>query len=141
MKKNPPLFSIVLALSLLFLSCSKDIPATNEQDTSTTNKSKTNTTGTSSRINPIYFGSISGSLVPIPDKAVIRASNDHYLSEEMGMNADGSFIVPYLKPDEYSLLIMYGPSNQPDYRKFRVTNIIVAAGQEIKLGQIILPGN
>ena len=71
----------------------------------------------------------------------IRASNDHYLSEEMGMNADGSFIVPYLKPDEYSLLIMYGPSNQPDYRKFRVTNIIVAAGQEIKLGQIILPGN
>jgi|GEM_PF-6971844 len=140
MKKNLSIISfIVLLMSATLLGCSKEVPVTNKQNAiATTNIDLKGTTG-SARYDPLKLGSISGVLNPVPIKAAIKAYNDHFISEEVIMNENGSFVIQNLPPDPYHLLIRYVPVNYSGYLVFEVYKIKVEAGNDTILGVISLP--
>ena len=139
MKWNLSSFSFALLIpAMMFVGCSKESPVINKQSTTpTANLSPVNN---STKSIPVNFGAISGQLYPIPAKAVVIAGNDHYVSDEVMMNTNGTFTIQNLPPDSYYLFIRYVPVNYPDYLIFKVYKVIVEAGQETIIGQINLPG-
>ena len=130
----------ILIMAIIFAGCSKENPVTSNDNGSIVKNVSPGAVTNPAKLSPISFGSISGVLYPIPAKAVIRAVNDHYVSEEAVGNPDGSFAIQNLPPDGYYLLISYVPVNYPDYLTFKVYKIAVESGQETIVGQINLPG-
>lgn len=131
--------SFLASLLLFLISCSKENPgiSVNKQDANVAQKSSV--VNNPNKVNPTNAGSISGVLTPTPIKALIKAYNDHFVSEEVVMNMNGTFKINNLPADGYNLLINYVPSNGPDYKTFEVYKIVVVANQDTKLGLINLP--
>jgi hypothetical protein len=134
-------FSFALLIpAMMFVGCSKENPVINKQVTGTTKNANLSPVSNPAKSIPGNFGAISGRLYPIPDKAVVIALNDHYVSDEAMMNPTGTFTIQNLPPDSYYLFIRYVPVNYPDYLTFKVDKVSVQAGQETVVGQINLPG-
>lgn len=128
---------LLLVLSVIILSCSKDSPVTQDQIQSTTVKNNI-ATGNSSRLAaPKYYGFISGVLTPAPDKASITAFNDNY-SYETSAQPDGSFVINDLLPGSYSVRIDYVPAGGNDYFSMTIPKVVVSAGTVTNLGNILL---
>ena len=127
---------LLLVLSVIILSCSKESPVTQDQIQSTSVKNN-NVTGNNSRLAPKHYGFISGALVPAPDKARITAFNDNY-SYETAAQANGSFMINDLLPGGYSVRIDYLPAGGNDYFSMTIPKVVVSAGTVTNLGIISL---
>ena len=127
---------LLLVLSVMILSCSKEGPATQDQTQSTTVKNNT-ATGNNSRLAPKHYGFISGILIPAPDKASITAFNDNY-SYETTAQANGSFMINDLFPGGYSVRIDYVPVGGNNYFSMTIPKVVVSAGTVTNLGIISL---
>jgi len=128
--------SVLLLISVILISCSKESPAISKQEATALTKI---TTDNSARVNPNMVGTISGVLNPVPLKASVIAYNDHFQSEEAFVNENGAFVINNLPPDGYNLLITYLMENDPDYLTFEVHKVLVVARQNTDVGVIDLP--
>lgn len=141
MKKYLAILSCILTVfAILLAGCSKDSPVLSVSKQDANIVKNANVDNNSGRVNPANTGSITGALTPVPLKATLKAYNDHFESEEVVMNPDGTFKISNLPPDGYNLLINYVPENGTDYLIFEVHKITVVANEETKLGNINLPG-
>jgi len=127
---------LLLLLSVVFFSCSKESPITKDQ-TAQASVRPNDSPNNSSRLSPRYFGFISGVLVPAPAKAKIIAFNDEYTFEAIAQ-ADGSFVINDLVPASYNVRIDYVPVGGNDYFSTTIPKVVVSAGTVTDLGNISL---
>ena len=138
MKKIPAFsFLVLLIVSVVLFSCSKESPGIKDQNTSTAIIKNNAASNTSSRLAPKHYGFISGVLVPAPAKAMITAFNDDY-SFEVSAEADGSFLLNDVMPGGYNVKIDYVPVGGNDYFSMTIPKVVVSPGTVTNLGNISL---
>ena len=125
---------MLLVVSVIFFSCSKESPVTKDPIAPVTVKPN-ETPINNGRLAPKHFGFISGILVPAPVKASIKAFND-YNTFETTANADGSFLVTDVIPGSYSVRIDYVPAGANDYFSTTIPKVVVSPGTVTNLGNI-----
>lgn len=127
---------MLLLLSVIFVSCSKESPVTNDQPAPVPVKPN-DVQNNNSRLAPKHYGFISGVLIPAPAKASITAFNNDY-SFETSANANGSFMINDLFPGSYSVRIDYVPVGGNDYFSTTIPKVVVSSGTVTNLGNISL---
>lgn len=127
---------ILLALSVIFFSCSKESPVAKDQTAPVSVKSN-DASNTNSRLAPKHYGFISGVLVPAPAKASITAFNDDY-TFETSANTDGSFMINDMFPGSYSVRIDYVLVGGNDYFSTILPKVVVSPGAVTNLGNVFL---